>query len=143
MGVLPVACIVLLHQLARHYPVLATLHLRLRLAGRLDLVFEVFRRCVSGCQQSQHVLDVAVGRGNEDLLQILEHLSLPALADLAGLAVHECGSNFVTAFPADAAGEGYVMGGRGVVEALDVYLIVLADVVLAEFSIAEVGEDGV
>lgn len=81
---------------------------------------------------------MTVGRRNEHLLQILDHFILPSLTDLTNLAVEEGRPHLITAFLANLTPEGYIMVNRRIIQAFDVYLIELSNLMLAELPILEV-----
>lgn len=111
MGILSIACIIFFHQLRSDYAIFLTLDPRLRFTSRLYLVFEELRVCVGSSEDGDDVFYMAIRGRNENFLKIFEHFSLPAFTYLAGLAIHEGRPHFVTAFPANAAGQGQVVRG--------------------------------
>lgn len=86
---------------------------------------------------------MAVGRRNEHLLQILNHFILPSLADLANLAVEEGGPYLITTLLADLTPEWHIMVNRRIIQAFDVYLIELPNLMLAQLPILEVLLDAI
>ena len=101
MGVLAITRIILIDHFLIDYTVLLPQNLRTRLASRFYLIFIHLRRCVGSLKQSKDILDVAVGRRDVHLLQILNHLAFPPLANLTNLAVHKRRPHLVAALTAD------------------------------------------
>jgi hypothetical protein len=109
----------------------------------LDLVLINFIRGFCSLEQRKHVFDMTVGGRNVYLFKIFNDLTLPTLTNLASLTIHEGSSNLITAFLANLAFEKDIVVESGLIEALDVELIGLPYVVLAELAVSEVLLDGV
>lgn len=80
---------------------------------------------------------------NKDFLHVPDNFVLLPLTDLAGLAVHESGPQLVAAPLADCFFEGNIMRVGGVIETLDVDVLKLPVLMLAELSIGQVLLDGI
>lgn len=84
-----------------------------------------------------------IRRRDENFLQIPYNISFSALANLADLAIHEGSPHLIGALLADGAPERDIVVDSGISEALDLHLIELPDLVLAQLAILEILLDGI
>ena len=138
MSILTVRRIILIYHFLTNDTVLLVLDMRKRLACRLYLILIDLSRSVGSLQQGQNILDVTVRWRYVNLLQIFNHLTLPSLANLTNLAVHERRPHLIAAFSTDLTPQGKVMVDSDIIETLHMDLIKFPWLMLAQLSVSKI-----